>query len=116
MKIAYIDDNGKVVQTNGRLFTGIKDCSGCPIFEGDRVSVYIPTLDESRDGTVVFDTDDGTHPSWLVKLDQPYRHEHLLSELHGIPSYDTEYHYLDSGYTGVISPFPPAAERCRSLD
>ncbi len=102
MEITYKDESGEVRTVRGMLFTGAKDMNGKPMFEGDRVSLYIPALDEERKGTVVYLVDGGTHPSWLIRLDEPYRHVHLLEKCHGIPSYDTQYHYLDGSGCRVI--------------
>lgn len=111
MKIAYITDDGKLVRTEGRLFTGVYDQNGRPIFDGDRVKVYIPMLDEHKDGTVEYFVDEGTYPQWLVHLDEKYTHVHLLENAHGIPSYDTEYSYLDGNYVTVVSPIQECLDR-----
>lgn len=102
MEITYKDESGEARTVRGRLFTGAKDMNGRPMFEGDRVSVYITNLDESRMGTIVYRVDEDVHPSWLIKLDEPYHHKHKLANIHGIPSYDTEYHYLDGSWCKVI--------------
>lgn len=111
-KIAYITPDGSLVHIYGLLWSGIYDMGGVPIFEKDRVSIYIPTLDEHREGTVVFRTED-EHPQWLVRLDKPYKHEHPLAPIHGLPSYETQYHYLDGEETRVLEPLHRCLEEVR---
>lgn len=114
MNIAYIANDGELVRTEGRLWTGIYDRKGRPIFEGDRVSTYIPMLDAHREGTVEYFTDGGTHPGWVIRLDQQYRDDLGVKEEYMDEIFmDIEFNYLGSTECEVLGALPECLARMR---